>query len=209
LASWLVGLFAAGERAASIEGDLLEEFSELVSRSGVGPARRWYWRQSVKTAAALAGCGFRAAPWSTLAVALAGYLLFAAAASLPERVTVAVLQAGWHDVTPYYTWRQAQNYLFWLNNGVWIGRLLLPLLVGCAVAAVAKGRELATTLALCAVNGVATGLEILLLSAGHAPEYPFFLPLLLVQFANSVLMVTGGVITREIRSIRPRRVARG
>jgi hypothetical protein len=49
LAAWLVNLFASVEDAESILGDLHEEFSDIVSKSGVVPARRWYWRQSVKT----------------------------------------------------------------------------------------------------------------------------------------------------------------
>jgi hypothetical protein len=49
LAAWLVDLFIPGKHAESIPGDLLEEFSEIASRSALTYARRWYWRQSIKT----------------------------------------------------------------------------------------------------------------------------------------------------------------
>jgi hypothetical protein len=49
LAAWLVELFTSVEQAECILGDLAEEFSDLASRSGAVHARRWYWRQSLKT----------------------------------------------------------------------------------------------------------------------------------------------------------------
>jgi hypothetical protein len=62
-AVWLVNLFTPYEQAESIPGDLLEEFSELALKSDGAFARRWYWRQSVKTIGHLIGCGFRSVPW--------------------------------------------------------------------------------------------------------------------------------------------------
>ena len=53
IALWLVDLFTPSEQAESIPGDLLEEFLELALKSGDAFARRWYWRQSVKTVAHL------------------------------------------------------------------------------------------------------------------------------------------------------------
>src|SRR5258707_14720044 len=91
IAAWLIELVTPHEQAESIPGDLLEEFSELASRSGLTSARRWYWRQSVKTIAHLAGAGFRVAPWSIVGTVLGGYLLLAFGESLPERAIVAVL----------------------------------------------------------------------------------------------------------------------
>ena len=45
IATWLVNLFAPAEEAASILGDLVEEYSRLASKSGVGVARNWYWHR--------------------------------------------------------------------------------------------------------------------------------------------------------------------
>jgi hypothetical protein len=63
IALWLVDLFTPSEQAESIPGDLLEEFLELALKSGDAFARRWYWRQSVKTVAHLIATGFLVVPW--------------------------------------------------------------------------------------------------------------------------------------------------
>lgn len=55
IAAWLVDLFTPVKQAESIPGDLLEEFLDLTSKLGVARARRWYWRQSLKTIAHLIG----------------------------------------------------------------------------------------------------------------------------------------------------------
>jgi hypothetical protein len=119
IAAWLVDLFAPGEQAESITGDFLEEFSDLAAKSGVAHARRWYWRQSLKTITHLVGAGFRGAPWTITGSVLGGYVLLTFGGSLPERAIVSVLQFSRHHVTPYYTWPQFQAYLFLLNNGSW------------------------------------------------------------------------------------------
>jgi hypothetical protein len=75
LASWLVDLFTPVGEADAIRGDLLEEFSDLVSKSGFAYARRWYWRQSVRTILHLIRSGFRVAPWSIAGVVVGGMLL--------------------------------------------------------------------------------------------------------------------------------------
>src|SRR5579863_8313070 len=48
-AGWFVDLFIPNEQAESIPGELLEECSDLASKSGFASARRWYCRQSAKT----------------------------------------------------------------------------------------------------------------------------------------------------------------
>ena len=75
IAVWLVTLFTRAEEAETILGDLLEEYSQLASTSGLQFARGWYWRQSVKTIAHLAGNGWRVAPWSTAVPVAGGFLL--------------------------------------------------------------------------------------------------------------------------------------
>src|SRR5580700_2175225 len=82
LAEWLVSLVTAPEQTATIVGDLLEEFSSIVSRSGTAPARRWYWRQSLRTIAHLVRGQARHAPAETVAFAIGGFLFYA----LVERV---------------------------------------------------------------------------------------------------------------------------
>jgi hypothetical protein len=75
IALWLVDLFTPSEQAESIPGDLLEEFLELALKSGDAFARRWYWRQSVKTVAHLIATGFLVVPWLIAGTAVGGLLL--------------------------------------------------------------------------------------------------------------------------------------
>src|SRR5438309_11999022 len=71
-AIWLVDLFTPDEEGEAIQGDLLEEYSELALKCGVASARGWYWRQSVKSIAHLIGTGFRVAPWSVVGGVVGG-----------------------------------------------------------------------------------------------------------------------------------------
>ncbi len=208
IAAWLIELVTPHEQAESIPGDLLEEFSELASRSGLTSARRWYWRQSVKTITHLAGAGFRAAPWSIAGAAVMGYLLRWFSAGLPEQVIVGVLHFRRHHVTPYYTWPQAQTYLLWLNSGIWIGHLLLSLFIGCFVAVVARGSEMVAATALGLLCGAMNGVGFLVLVARHSPENAYLAPFLVHQFVGSIMIVIGGVIVRESRSAMARRTSR-
>src|SRR5687768_15483442 len=75
LAVWLITLFTPNGKAEFILGDLLEELSQLASKSGIACARRWYWRQTVKTIPHLVAAGFRTAPWTITAVVVGGFLL--------------------------------------------------------------------------------------------------------------------------------------
>jgi hypothetical protein len=89
IAAWLVKLFvSAGEE--SILGDLIEEYTDLALKSGFAFARRWYWRQAVKTIAHLGGNGFRGAPWSTAAAVIGGFVLHRFVSGLPDKVLSAV-----------------------------------------------------------------------------------------------------------------------
>ncbi len=92
LAVWLLSLFALAEKGESILGDLLEEFSLLVCKSGVASARRWYWRQTIKTVPRLAGFGFRSAPWLTAAAVAGGFLLRKLVGPLVGSAIFAVLE---------------------------------------------------------------------------------------------------------------------
>ena len=153
IAAWLINLFAPAEDSASIVGDLLEEYSRCASRSGVAFARRWYWRQTVKSIAHLFACGFRGAPWSTAAAVAGGFLLLRFVSGLPDMLLSAITDrylAFWSTHFPAY---------------VWVLRAMLPAhfiaitFVGAVVALLAKGREMVATmtlaLALCGLTGVA------------------------------------------------------
>jgi Fe2+ transport system protein B len=191
IAAWLLDLFAPSEQAESITGDLLEEFSDLASKSGVSVARRWYWRQTVKTIAHLVGIGFRLAPWSTAAAVVGGFLLRGFVSGLPERAIFAVL----------HRYRVSENhlgaYVFFASYGIAIGHLLIAsMFVGCMVALAAKGREMVATmtlaLVLCALIGAA-----LVWVATHGPMDVAWM---LWSCADPFAIVIGGAIVRTRRS---------
>lgn len=204
LAAWVVDLFIPREHAESILGDLLEEFSEIASRSGLTYARRWYyWRQSVKTVGQLVSAGFRAAPWLIITTTVGGFLLFVFGSSLPEKLIVGVLEIRRHHVIPYYTQREMDAHVFWLNTGILTGNLLVALIVGCIVAMVAKAREMVATLTLSLVF-FALNIVAWFNIARHWPDRTLPLPIVLTSFAHIILIAMGGIVVREVR-----RAARG
>lgn len=191
IAAWLVNLFAPAEAAESIQGDLLEEFSALVSRLGVAAARSWYWRQTVRTITHLTCSAFRLAPWSTAAAVVLGFFLMQFGFRVEEIAIFAVL-------IRYRVFDHHFNlYLFFASTGIEIGRVILSMLVGCIVGLFAKGREMAATtmlsLILCSMAG--TALFVLLARAQY-----FFLGMLPWQFAGWVAIAAGGAIVRTCRS---------
>jgi hypothetical protein len=192
LAVWFLNLFTAHESAESIFGDLLEEYSYLASKSGVTFARRWYWRQAVKTIAHLFGSGYRAAPWSTTAAAVGGFLLHRFVSGLPHKLLSAV--------TDRYLafWSTHFNAYLWVLKAMTPVHLIASLLVGCVIALAAKGREMVVTgtlgLVLCAM-----ALASLLVVAAQTGD-AWFLWFLPWSFADSLAIVVGGAIVRTRRS---------
>lgn len=190
MAAWLVGLFTSDNEAEAVPGDLLEEFSLLASKSGVDFARRWYWRQTARTIAHLAGAEFRSAPWLLAAVVIGGFWLHGFVSGLPDKFLSAVTDR-------YLTFWSAhfQAYL-WVLNGVGIAHLMAALLVGCVVALAAKGREMVATMTLalvfCALIAAA-----LVWATSHGRMDGLWM---LWSCADPLAMVAGGVIVRTRRS---------
>jgi hypothetical protein len=194
IAFWLVNLFALPEEAESILGDLLEEFSHLARTSGAAVARRWYWRQAVKTLAHLAGAGFRAAPGSTAAAVVGGLLLLRFVSGLPERAIFAVLHRG--RVFDHHF----STYVFFATDGIAIGHVIAAMFVGCMVALAAKGREMVATLTLSLVLGISIGAALLWVVM-HRPLDGAWM---LWSCADPLAIVVGGAIVRTRRSAAER-----
>jgi hypothetical protein len=142
VAVWLLNLFALKEEGESILGDLLEEFSLLASKSGIAFARRWYWRQTVKTLPQLAGVGFRSAPLLTTTAIVGGFLLRKLVGPLVGPAIFAVLE--WCKVYD----RHFAAYLFFASTGIDIAHLLSFLAIGFVVALAAREREMVATITL-------------------------------------------------------------
>jgi len=202
IAGWFIDLFVPNEQPASIPGELLEEFSDLASKSGLASARRWYWRQSAKTIMGLIGTGFREA----FGTVLGGFLLLEFSTSNLQRAVVAVILFRSHHVTPYYDSNRVATHFFWLKNVVLIGSLLEALIIGCIVGVATKGREMVSTMALSLVSFVMAAALFWVSVAMHQPVDPALFPAIVVQqLSGSCMIVIGGVIVREIRSTTSRR----
>jgi hypothetical protein len=201
VASWLVDLFTSDKQAESLPGDLLEEFADLASKSGLASARRWYWRQSMKTVAHLIGAGFRASPLLTVVTTFGGFWLLQYSYPMIEPVLVALLRTQ----RPYSN-MHVDAYMFFLNSGILVGRVIVPLSVGCIVAMVAKGREIvaAMTLGLLRVALLGGWGFLLLWAHGNWPGSASLLAFSVHSFVGSIAIVVGGIIVREIRSAAAR-----
>lgn len=200
IAAWLVDLFVVQEQTG-MQQQILDEFSDMVLRCGIGPARRWYWRRSAKTIAGLIGWGFRTAPWLIVAIALCGALVLLLGTSSLQRTIMAIIFSLNHHVTPYYDSKGADAYLSRVEDAVLIGSLLESLIVGCFVAATTKGREMIATMTMGVVSLVMTATIFWVLVATHAPINPVLFPHIMIdQLSGSLLMIIGGIIVREVRS---------
>ena len=196
LAAWLVSLFGSSEQAESILGDLAEEFSDIALKSGVASARRWYWRQSLKTIAHLASRSFRTAPLSLAGIVLLGFLFRWFSATFPEHVVIAILRAQ----RPYS--KLHYDFYVWLVTwGIPIACVVEMILIGCAIAAIARGKEIVVTSTVIAISVVIVGWNFFLVTRNLPPQIPLPWGSLLGSLANWVATLLGAVIIREIRSL--------
>jgi hypothetical protein len=198
IAAWLLDLFTPIEQTESITGDLLEEFSDLVLKSGVAAARRWYWRQSAKTVAHLIATGFLVAPWLAVGTVVAGWLLCWVFDWSTQKAVVAILYK-------YQVYAHIDAYVFWLIYAVLIQRLIQPFIIGCVIAVAAKGREMVVTMTLGLIIGGWSGAGLAhVRDHWSEPNFPLA-PFLLTTFVSPIMFVIGGGIVREIRSALSRR----
>jgi hypothetical protein len=195
VATWLIGLFTSDSEAEAIPGDLLEEFSDLASKSGIIFARRWYWRQTAKTITHLAAAAFRSAPRLMASLVVGGFLLHGFLHALPDKALSVVTDrylAFWSS--------HFQAYL-WVLNGMMIAHLMASLLVGCMVALAAKGREMVATVTLalifCGMGGAALVGAALVWVAKHRPVD---IAWLLWAWWGPFAIVMGGLIVRTRRA---------
>jgi hypothetical protein len=191
IASRLVNLFAVGEEAESLLGDMLEEFSHLASKSGLAFASRWYWRQTWKTLAHLVGNAFRVAPWLIAAAVIGGFLLNRLVSGLPERAIFAVLQS--YQVFGHHF----RAYVFFATDGIAIGHVIASMFVGGVVAWAAKNREMVATMTLSLVLCAMTGAAVLVWVARGQASMLWMLPW---YVADWLAIIVGGATVRMRRS---------
>jgi hypothetical protein len=191
LAVWLLTLFALDDEAESILGDLLEEFTLLASTSGAPFARRWYWRQSLKTILQLAVLGFRTAPWLTTVAVVGGFFLRKVVGRLVGPTIFAVLER--YQVYEHHF----SMYMFFASTGFDVGQAIACLFVGFMVALVAKGREMVATTTLALIFGVM--MVVAFPFVGTQSGYAVALSRTMWNFSDSLAIVIAGAIVRTLR----------
>lgn len=196
LGAWLVELFASAEQAESILGDFQEEFSDLISKSGVVSARSWYWRQSLKTIAHLLGAAFRTAPGSIAVAVFLGFALRRFTFTLPDDIVSAVLRAQRPYSNLHYGF-----YVWQINYGMPLAHVTMSMLVGCVMALAAKGREMVATMTLASV------LCALIVAALVRVASPGPLDVVRLQWslADPFATILGGIMVRKFRLLLARR----
>jgi len=150
IASWLINLFVPQNEAQEIQGDLLEEFSRLASHSGGRAARSWYWRQTIKTVAAMFFDGFRAAQWMIAVIAawfLSGYV---------DRGYQKIVATF---LSTFDVYRYISAYAFWFFYAIVIGCLIIPMLLGSLLALAAPKREMVAAVTFGLWNGMWFGIH--------------------------------------------------
>jgi hypothetical protein len=191
LAVWLVNLFTVSDNAEAIMGDLLEEFSQIAHQAGVIFARRWYWRQALKTIVHLIYFAYRTAPWSTSTGVAGGFLTRLLLGRLVEPTIFAVLDR--YQIPEHHF----NLYVFFATTGIDIGQLLVFLFVGCVAAIGAKEREMAAATTLSLIFAAMTGAAVVnWVVEGHY----WILWRLTWNFADSFAILIGGAIIRIHRS---------
>ena len=190
IADWLITLFVIGEDE-SILGDLQEEFSLQVSRSGSAFARRWYRRQTTRTVLHLASISARTRPWLAASAVAGGFLLRKVLGPLIEPVMFALLDR--YQVFE----RHFDAYRFFSSTGIDVAHLVVFLLVGFVVAFVAKEAEIvATTILAVIYAAMAVVASVYIVSRTGDSE---MLWRLTWYFADSFAIVLAGVTVRMRR----------
>ena len=191
VAGWLLDLFTPYEQTESILGDLLEEFSDIASKSGVAYARRWYWRQSVRTILHLVRGGFRAMPWSIAGAVVGGVLLV--------RLGHAFAEEGirtWNEFLSHHVHHLSRFDLILYNSGLYVWRLTVLLLIGCIIALACKGKEMLATITVsffCSFQAVTSFWTFL---HGWSPPLLSVLLAALYDFGGLFSIVIGGGMVR-------------
>ncbi len=150
VADWLLNLFVQAHQAPQILGDLREEFSALASRGRLRSARRWYWRQSVKTVPHLFYAQLAQKPWQALATVLVGMFLLWLT-NLPH----VAIERNYYPAD----WPEWLRFAWILAFGP-VNSLLAGILVGWTVTRV--GKTLAGTISLSLSNFLFLGASLLI-----------------------------------------------
>ena len=191
------------ECAEGVLGDLEEEFGGRLVQSGHPAARRWYWRQAVRTNVHLFWGSVRTAPWSTTGLALASFivaqLLYGVMSVLVGRL-VSNLPIHDYDAS-VWSWRAAALVRF----------VAIPLALGWSMAVIVRGREMVVAVLVVSVLAVPIVWSVTISVARYwslAHELPgFWLMFKFAQMGTFPLGLLAGGMLRRIQQMRAARRA--
>jgi len=193
IATWLFTLFTPAEVTESIIGDLLEEFSALVIKSGLALDRGWYWPQPLRTIAHAGGNAVSSAPWLMLVTTIGGLWLIGFATRSSAHAMQTFLDA--HRLYESHP----NAYLFWSKFPLEIGRLIVCGLVGAIVALAGKRMEMIAVIAISLVQ-IALFLAAVVVVIARGEEWShWFIVMLRWNGLCSVATVLGGAIVSTCR----------
>jgi hypothetical protein len=191
-AAWLLGLFASGEEKELVLGDLSEEYFERALQVGRASARRWYWRQTLKSIPHFVGLSFRAAPVMTMVAVAAG---FAFRRLMAPRIEPALFAFIERTQIPEHHFGA---YRFLASTGIDIAHLFVFLMAGVLVAVIARRHAMAPAMVLSLIYAGMTVFATCFVVAkfhdlGSVMRLKWY-------FSDDFAIVFGAALVRTIRS---------
>lgn len=189
--AWLLGLFATCEERELIVGDLSEEYIQRASQSGGAAARRWYWRQILRSLPHLVSSAFRTSPWKTAMAVVVGFEFRRLMGRLTEPAIFALI-----DRFQIYE-HHFGTYRFLASTGIDIGHLITFLMVGSLAALIARRSEMAAAISLSLIYaGMAAVASMLLLAKSHD-----FTCLIRLSWngSDAFAIILGAIVVRILR----------
>lgn len=194
MAAWLLRVFnPAADGTESPADELLEEFLQLHSTKGPDAACSWYTRQALRTIPHLLATGFRAAPWTVIAMVTGAFLLrwWLSMSTLPA------LNSLLTRLYPYDA-DDPRAYLSWLTATMLLIRWMENALLGALVALIAKGREMISTIGL-ALLGVGLAVPSIGIALARTGDLGV-LRMLVHTLIFSVTIIAAGTFVRALRT---------
>lgn len=176
-AAWLIRIFSPPGSPEAVAGD---------------PSR-----QALRTIPYLLAEGFRTAPWTIAALVTAAFLLrwyvsMITGAAINDALDAALTRLHMYDAD------DPRPYLFWLTTSMLLIRWIQNALVGAALAAIAKGREMVATISLAAA-GIVLAVPSIGVAVARTGDFGV-LRTLSHALLFSVTIVLAGALVKTLRS---------
>lgn len=189
-ATWLLSLFAPIDKAETIVGDLFEEFSAMAGKEGIAAARRWYWRQAVKSIFSNAA----AHGLVLLFTVIAGFWLIGWATRWSEHG-----MQFWLDKEGIYQ-SHPSLYLFLYTFPLELGRVLICGAIGIMMAFIARKIEIVAVASLALIQMLLFFVAAAVPMRGRGEWLSWFVHMGFWNTACAVGTIAGGFVMRAYRS---------